>query len=114
MALIHRSLEGIAFPPKEVVTVLSVTSSIRLKVRRLSIARGEMFTHGSPMLRTNGWLPSVGHMELNSRVSQYVSYKIVGTRTGWLAGQTPSCHIIPMDALTLPFAKAIWLWKFHY
>lgn len=66
---IHRSLEGIAFPAKDVVSVLAESRSIICETVSIRMTC-KTSTYGSPMLRTNGWLPSLGHTSLKGRVSQ--------------------------------------------
>lgn len=52
-------------------------------------------SYGSPILKTNGWEPSLGHNDasLNGRVSQMISMNNTGSLTGCVSG-----HGVPKNA----------------
>lgn len=85
-ATVHCLLEGVAFPPKDVVTVGS-SASVRLGggQRGPDTPRNRFVTHPMPMLYVNGLEPSVGQMLRsfwNIVMFHMSSYMICGSFTG--------------------------------
>lgn len=81
---VHGALEGVAAPAEHVVAVLAIPSAAKT-VRICLLYRqvpGDSYT--SPMLNTNGCVPSSGQSArlLNRRVSHMISIKSWGSFTG--------------------------------
>lgn len=88
-AYIHRTLQRITFSSKDIVGMLPVARSETTRCQ-CQWGRARRSTHGSPILKTKGWLPSTGHIsaELKRRVSHMISMNNRGTLTGCVGGQS--------------------------
>lgn len=87
---IKRTLQGIALPAKDVVTVLAITGTGVFISWMCDTGDRKGDAYPSPIEYTRG-CPFSGQMllSLNGLVSHITSYINCGKRTGWLAGHGP-------------------------